>query len=273
MRKMLYSLQTKLTLSFVVLILVVTSLTFFYTFGETKKALKEIVRTELVALSSLVAADLNGRYGDMLKALKAGDEKSPAFIELRDKLRRYKNSHPDIKYIYTMRKVGQEIQFIIDADYGNVKDPGAAIGEKYESDSEAILKGFEMPIAEEEFFTDKWGTLMSGYTPIRDSNNTIIGLVGIDMASNLVLEKQRFLGKTIYIIMGISILFAGIIILLFSATIIKDIKKLNTVANEISMGNTNVEMDVERKDEIGELADSFGRMVASLKIMMSQDTE
>jgi HAMP domain-containing protein len=30
-------------------------------------------------------------------------------------------------------------------------------------------------------------------------------------------------------------------------------------------------MDVERKDEIGELAESFGRMVASLKIMMMTD--
>jgi HAMP domain-containing protein len=271
MSKMLNSLQTKLTLSFVILILVVSSLTFFYTFGETKKALKEIVRTELVALSSLVAADLNGKDGDVLGALKVGDEKSPSFIELHAKLRRFKASHPDIKYVYTMRKVGEEVQFIVDADYGNEKDPGAAIGEKYEDTTPALLKGFEKPVAEKEFSTDKWGTLMSGFTPIRDSKNMIVGLVGIDMASNLVMEKQRFLGNTIYVIMGVGVLFAALIIMLFSATIIKDIKKLNTVANEISMGNTDVNMDVVRKDEIGELADSFGRMVASLKIMMSQD--
>ena len=34
------------------------------------------------------------------------------------------------------------------------------------------------------------------------------------------------------------------------------------------MGDMDVDIDVRRKDEIGELANSFGRMVASLKLMM-----
>ena len=88
------------------------------------------------------------------------------------------------------------------------------------------------------------------------------------MYANLVMQKQNYLGKTIYVMIGISILIAGILILIFSKTIIKDIHKLNDVAREISMGNMDVSLDVKRKDEIGDLADSFGRMVASLKIMM-----
>ena len=39
---------------------------------------------------------------------------------------------------------------------------------------------------------------------------------------------------------------------------IRDIKKLNKTANEISTGNTNITIDVKRKDEIGDLAESFG---------------
>jgi HAMP domain-containing protein len=73
--------------------------------------------------------------------------------------------------------------------------------------------------------------------------------------------------------MGFAILIAGVIIGLFSLTIIRDIKKLNKVAEKISMGDTDVSVDVHRKDEIGELATSFGRMVASLKIMMAVDGE
>ena len=61
------------------------------------------------------------------------------------------------------------------------------------------------------------------------------------------------------------------IIIIFSLTIIRDIKKLNRVAAEISTGNTKVTVDVRRKDEIGELADSFDRMVASLKIMIEDE--
>jgi len=54
---------------------------------------------------------------------------------------------------------------------------------------------------------------------------------------------------------------------------IRDIKKLNKTANEISTGNTNITIDVKRKDEIGDLAESFGRMVASLKFMMADKEE
>jgi HAMP domain-containing protein len=64
------------------------------------------------------------------------------------------------------------------------------------------------------------------------------------------------------------VLVAGLFVLIFSRTIIRDIRSLNRIATEISMGNKNVQMNVERTDEIGELAESFGRMVASLKIMM-----
>ena len=73
--------------------------------------------------------------------------------------------------------------------------------------------------------------------------------------------------------MAFGILLAGLFILIFSKTIIKDIHKLNHIANDISMGNMDVDMDVTRKDEIGELAESFGRMVASLKIMMMTNND
>ena len=131
-----------------------------------------------------------------------------------------------------------------------------------------MLKGFSEPSVDEDFTSDKWGTFLSGYAPIRNSQGAIIGLIGIDMASDRVIEKQEFIGTTIYYVMAVAIVLAGFFILLFSKTIIKDIHELNRVANAISMGDMDVDMDVRRKDEIGALAESFGRMVASLKIMM-----
>ena len=59
--------------------------------------------------------------------------------------------------------------------------------------------------------------------------------------------------------------------LLFSQTIIRDINKLNRTATKISLGQMDVTVDVKRHDEIGELAESFSRMQASLKIMMGHD--
>ena len=74
-------------------------------------------------------------------------------------------------------------------------------------------------------------------------------------------------------IIGASIAVAAVIVGFFSVTIIRDIKKLNTTAEEISKGNMNVTVNVNRKDEIGDLAESFSRMVASLKFMMSEQEQ
>ena len=133
-------------------------------------------------------------------------------------------------------------------------------------------RGFFKPAVDDAFTTDRWGTFLSGYAPIRDSQGTVIGLVGVDMTKTLVIEKQDFIGNTIYIVMAGGILLAGLFILLFSKTVIRDIHELNHVANTISLGDMDVHIDIERTDEIGELAESFGRMVASLKIMMMTNT-
>jgi len=267
MTNVLNSIQTKLTISFIVLILVISSLTFVYTYGETKDALKETTRDELQALATVIATQIDG---DALQKLTLGDENTTEFIAIRDQLAAMRDANEEILYVYTMRMDGDSVRFIVDADYGTTDD-GAAIDEAYDVTTAALLGGFAGPTADETFYTDQWGTLLSGYAPVRNSNGDIVAIVGVDMDSSRVLARQDFVGSTIYMVIGVSILIAGCLVALFSRTIIRDIKKLNATANEISTGNTNVNVDVERNDEIGELAESFGRMVASLKIMMDPE--
>jgi hypothetical protein len=72
--KTLNSLQTKLTASFVILILAVSSMTFFITFGETKSALKEVTQVELLGLASVIASQLSGTEAEAIRSMKPGDE-------------------------------------------------------------------------------------------------------------------------------------------------------------------------------------------------------
>jgi len=88
------------------------------------------------------------------------------------------------------------------------------------------------------------------------------------MLASTVTERENFIGNTTYLFIGIGILVATLVIGVFSLTIIRDIKKLNRAAQKISSGETDVVIDIKRKDEIGELADSFSRMLVSSKIMM-----
>lgn len=271
MSKALHSLQTKLTLSFVFLIVVIAALVLLTTNNATRRALKEQMGCELRSTASAAASHVNG---DWHAGLRAGDEQKPEYLSIQSYLRSVRSNNPQIKYIYTMRRSDQGVEFVVDADYGFEED-AAAIGQAYEEGAafQELLDGFERNSADKEFTVDEWGVVLSGYAPIRDSLGGPAGLVGVDMDSKDVIARQRFIQRTIYYMIGIAILLAGTIVFLFSKTIIRDINKLNRTANMISMGRMDVAIDVKRADEIGELADSFSRMQASLKIMMNEDSE
>lgn len=63
----------------------------------------------------------------------------------------------------------------------------------------------------------------------------------------------------------ITLLLVIIVSLLFSRMIISPILKLKNASKMVSSGNMNIKVDIEREDEIGELADYFNIMIDSLK--------
>jgi adenylate cyclase len=183
------SLITKLTVSFIILILIVSGLTFFYTYSETKNALKDRMQDELKAVASVAATQING---DALAALKPGEENSSAYHALNEQLNAMRSSNPDIKYIYLMRKNGDAVEFAVDADYGQ-SDDAATIGQVYDEPNDELLAGFAQPGYDNEFTTDEWGTVLSGYAPVKDSKGAVVGMLGVDMDSNKVMQQEEFI--------------------------------------------------------------------------------
>jgi HAMP domain-containing protein len=76
--------------------------------------------------------------------------------------------------------------------------------------------------------------------------------------------------STQFIIMFVIILLVAIALaLLLTRMIVTPINKLSKVADEVSQGKTDLAVpDIKSRDEIGDLAKSFGRMVASLKFIL-----
>jgi PAS domain S-box-containing protein len=181
-----------LTISVLVLIFGISVVAISVISYETKNALTESTRNELAALAAISASQING---SALDALGKGDENTPEFLAIRDQLYVLERSHPDIRYIYTMRKVNETIEFVVDAEYG-MDTPGGdapSIGEIYAEASPEMYQGFTHNTAEHEFATDEWGTTLSGYAPVRDSAGRIVGIVGVDMSAERFIEKISFL--------------------------------------------------------------------------------
>jgi methyl-accepting chemotaxis protein len=267
MKKILNSLQTKLILSFILLIVVVAGGTFIFTFGQTKKALLDITRDDMLQIIGMASTQFTGNEIQQISQFTVGQDDTPEFLAIKKKLQEMRALSPNIVNYYIMRIEGKKVTFLMD----DLADDPAKIDDPYDDPDIRLFDATQNLSVSDDVYTDEWGTFLSGYAPVKNASGETVFVLGADMLATKVMERQNFIGGTIYWIMGVGILLAALIIGIFSVTIIRDIKKLNAAAEKISMGDTNIRVDVKRNDEIGELAESFERMVASLKIMMAGD--
>jgi HAMP domain-containing protein len=267
--KIVNSLQTKLIISFVALIVVIAGGTYLYTFGQTKSALLQGTRDDLVQMIGMASTQFSAEEISQIQGFKAGQDQSASYLTIKAKLQKMRAVSPNISNFYIMQIRGDQVVFLVD----DAEDEPAAIGEVYEKPEAVLFHADEGIQVSPDLYTDEWGTYLSAYAPIQGTSGTSTLIVGADILSGTVVDRENFIGNTIYLVMGLAIVIAGMLIGLLSLTIIRDIKKLNKAAEKISMGDTDVTVDVHRRDEIGELANSFARMVASLKIMMAGDDQ
>ncbi len=147
----------------VILILLITSVTIYSLSSGTKVALKEAVQEKLITVAGIAATEIDG---DSFARLQPGDEDTEDFIRIRDNLHRIKVASPNIRYIYTMRNNEGTAEFVVDGDYGYESD-SAVLGESYPQAEPPLFAGFSEPSANDAFTTDQWGTVLSGYSPVR----------------------------------------------------------------------------------------------------------
>jgi len=262
------SLQFRLTVSFILLILLITGLTYFSTYNEAKKALKETVREELTEVIGVASTQVKGDILKKMLLLKSGDEETAEYKEIAGFLLGLRKNSKDLANFYVLRKEEDKMFFLADDAYLESPDDFAKIGEEYTDYDDALIQGFTAPTASPEFYTDKWGTFLSGYAPLKDETGNTVAVIGVDMAVEKVLAKQKFIGSLLYIIIGLSILIAGLIILFFSRTIIKDIKNLTKATSRISQGELDVQLpEIKSRNEIYELNEGLKSVVAAVEFL------
>ena len=101
--------------------------------------------------------------------------------------------------------------------------------------------------------------------------NEIVGARVISVPASRVINKAN---QSSLIILGIvSTIFVVIILLvnvMLNRQVIRPLKKMTRVAEEVSTGHTNVEFEQLSNDEIGNLARAFKRMQLSLEIALKR---
>ena len=154
----------------------------------------------------------------------------------------------------------------------NVKDNNGqrTIGTKADSKvTDVVLKTGRTYIGEADIVGQNYLTM---YKPIKDQNGKVIGMwfVGqkIEVINNIVLS----LLSSIAVVLVIAGVIAVILSLMFTRTIVRPILTINGQLKEIAEGEGDLtkELLVKSQDEIGDLANSFNKMLNNLRTMIRQ---
>lgn len=219
-------------------------------------------KKDAMGLASVAAEEIEGS-----KFLSIQSEQDEYFQVVLDSLIKYKKSGT-IEYIYTMKKAGDGLVFVVDADEENP----APINEEYEF-LDAMKPAFEGKVcSDKELTSDEWGTYFSSYAPIFDEAGEVVGIVGCDItveSINKQLAQLRLM--IIIIVVGCSILCL-LCAFFISQNIGKNLTRLYQKVLELNSGNGDLtkKLHISSGDELEKIAQEFNRFVEQIRNLVSE---
>ncbi|MEP7136648.1 MAG: GAF domain-containing protein [Chloroflexota bacterium] len=233
-----------------------------------KTELRNSLRRRLENITTLAGLQQNG--DDLLKVQAAGDE---YFEKIQTQNAKIKRSDPDLRFVYTMRKNAQGIFFVVDARISPDETLISNFGDVYTEPSDTLVKNFDSmtgTMIEPDFYSDEFGTFLSGYTPIFTSKGELAGVLGVDISANTILAQERaYLFRLLFIYSVSFILLIGLG-MISANYLAKPIIGLRDVANKISKGDFNFRItDIPRTRELAELALDFNTMTENLSRLIN----
>lgn len=129
--------------------------------------------------------------------------------------------------------------------------------------NQAVLKEGK-PWIHRAFVVNDW--YITAYEPIKNIDDKIIGILYVGMLEKPYVDLRN---NVMIIFTGMSILcvvFLVVILYFVTSTIIQPLQDMIFATNKIAQGNLNQKVEINFRDEIGELAQSFNQMTENLKM-------
>lgn len=236
------------------------------TYFSVRTFIRADIRQKLHDLAGVAALQVDGDRHRTI--LQRSDEQTDAYRTIKKQLQAVRDKSDGVRFVYTMRKDSTgKMLFVVDAEE-KAEDMSHA-GDVYEQVTPLMIAAFNAPYeahVENEFYTDKWGTWLSGYAPILSHNGDLTGIVGMDVSAKHVLAYER---HYLLFILLISLLVAGVVIFiggLFSRSISKPMLLLAKDMNRIQRFELENTVDIKsRVTEIISMKTAVDNMKSGLR--------
>lgn len=220
--------------------------------GSTAEA---FVTTEDNQFQLWAAAPVNGQQGQIIGTISTG--RSLSNHELVDSIQDLYGTDAtifsgDVRVSTTIKKDGERL-------LGTTLDPAIA---------EIVLKQKQDYYGEADILGMPYVT---AYRPILDANGEAVGLVfsGKSMAETNAQIRETVI-KIVVLALVILALCIILIIVFLRRNLSAPLKKLTQVADSIAVGDTDFDLEITSRDEIGKLMESFHEMTNSIRKQAEQ---
>lgn len=284
MKKLRFSETTKAIIIICVLILSGNIVLGTFMLERSRTMMKTMINYRMLDISNTAAAMLDG---DVLKDLAAGDEGTPGYRHVYDTLRFFQDNI-ELEFIYTVRNMGNgAFIFLVDPAEENASEYGELV-----TVTEALKNAsLGTPSVDKEPYQDQWGRFYSAYSPVRDSEGHIVGVVVVDFSAAWYDEQLAKYANTVLITSALSLSAGILVVLIFTARLRGKLRsvgtELDTLSGEIEGLVTKLSLDPGSaarteeekaarsgngsKDEISELGRRVGAMRAYLDRQNKKD--
>ena len=229
---------------------------------QSRSAVRASVRQRMIDIANCAAWAVDG---DELKDLTADDDGTVEYQHVYDALAVFRDNI-ELEYVYGIKDEGDgRFTFTVDPTFG---DP-AEFGEEVVVTEGLILASQGTPAVDKESYSDRWGKFYSAYSPVRDSDGDIAGIIGVDFSKEWFegqIDRQTDEILKIYlIILAVTVALSLLLCFLWIRSITGPLKYMTEVAVRYGEGDFSEKIEIESNDELGVLSHTLQTMSASLE--------
>jgi len=267
------SLRVKLLVGFTVLFSVVFAVAFywFYSFA-TDRALRRIEEDMVDTLNGAIACVDGDEFISLAREGKPRDDgltDDPRYWRHLDWLETVHNIEPRA-YPYTFVKGDKpnEVRFIGDILVITDPDNSAAFREAYISKG-GMWAGLTGPNKKLEPYDDQWGSWVSAYAPIANSQGELVGAMGMDFRADYVRQVQQAIRDKVVVAFAMTYTTLFVLVFVVSEALTRPVITLTTVAEQVAGGdydqNVSALYSGKLRDEVATLSQVFEMMISKVR--------
>ncbi|HEY4553605.1 MAG TPA: methyl-accepting chemotaxis protein [Bacillaceae bacterium] len=265
------SLRIKMIVIFSSIVLISCLVVSYLSYSSSSKLVEDSISQVAGTMVKEAAEMIDAEKYEQQITLESGE--TEYYHQLREQLNEFREK-TGLTYLYTMarKQVDGAYEYYYMADGMPVGSEGeSSLGDKEEEiDSfPAMVETFEKESLQVAMtYSDEWGGNVSAYYPIKAKSGDVIGIIGADLDVTHVYHTMNVNKEKLLITTLLILIISVAVILAFTYYLLKPLKDLTTQVKLVGEGDLTSDIQIDRTDEIGALADATKKMQQNIRDMI-----